>query len=187
MLGLTTVAKYKTLEKRVKELENINSALLEDKARKANRIEKLEKKKRDLIEENSGLKINIQEVNEFNLKLQDTLKVMTEKCEEFEAHLKDLESGLQRQVNEYDKAIKTIAELTAKINEQDKQIEELKSHLTPCNVCLGEGVGEDKTPVIKKPITPVKRRSNSKIPKRKVVAKAETTAKKKASARTKKQ
>ena len=186
MLGLTTVAKYKTLEKRVKELENINSALLEDKARKANRIEKLEKKKRDLIEENSGLKINIQEVNEFNLKLQDSLKEMTEKCEEFEAHLKDLESGLQRQVNEYDKAIKTIAELTAKINEQDKQIEELKSHLTPCNVCLGEGV-EDKTPVIKKPITPVKRRSNSKIPKRKVVAKAETTAKKKASARTKKQ
>ena len=187
MLGLTTVAKYKSLEKRTKELEKINSSLLEDKVRKENRIEKLEKKKRDLIEENSGLKLALQEVNEFNLKLQDTLKSMTEKCEEFEAHLKDLESGLQRQVNEYDKAIKTISELTTKINEQDAQIEELKSHLTPCKVCLGEEAKEEKTPVIKKPITPVKRRSGSKIPKRKVVAKAETASKKNASSRTKKQ
>lgn len=187
MLGLTTVAKYKSLEKRVKELEKINSELLADKTRRENRIEKLEKKKRDLIEENSGLKLALQEVNEFNLKLQDTLKSMTEKCEEFESHLKDLESGLQRQVNEYDKAIKTIAELTTKINEQDAQIEELKSHLNPCTVCLGEEAKEEKTPALKKPITPVKRRSNSKIPKRKVVVKAETTSKKKASSRTKKQ
>ena len=52
MLGLTTVAKYKSLERRVKELENLNSSLLEDKARKTNRIEKLENQKRDLIEEN---------------------------------------------------------------------------------------------------------------------------------------
>ena len=80
MLGLTTVAKYKSLEKRVKELEKINSELLADKTRRENRIEKLEKKKRDLIEENSGLKLALQEVNEFNLKLQDTLKSMTEKC-----------------------------------------------------------------------------------------------------------
>jgi len=43
MLGLTTVAKYKSLEKRCKELENLNSSLLEDKARKTNRIAKLEK------------------------------------------------------------------------------------------------------------------------------------------------
>ena len=72
MLGLTTVAKYKSLERRVKELENLNSSLLEDKARKTNRIEKLENQKRDLIEENSALKLSIQEVNEFNLKLQES-------------------------------------------------------------------------------------------------------------------
>lgn len=44
MLGLTTVAKYKSLEKRVKELEKINSELLADKTRRENRIEKLEKR-----------------------------------------------------------------------------------------------------------------------------------------------
>ena len=180
MLGLTTVAKYKSLERRVKELENLNSSLLEDKARKTNRIEKLENQKRDLIEENSALKLTIQEVNEFNLKLQETLNELNKKCESLESSLKELESGLQRQVNEYDKAIKTISELTDKVSEQEGQIEALKIQLNS---------KEEKTPIIKKPITPIKRRTSVKIPKRKVVAKAEAanSKKKKASTKAKKQ
>ena len=58
MLGLTTVAKYKSLEKRCKELENLNSSLLEDKARKTNRIAKLEKIKEILLKKIVVLKLD---------------------------------------------------------------------------------------------------------------------------------
>ena len=66
------------------------------------------------------------------------------------------------------------------MSEQEGQIEALKIQLNS---------KEEKTPIIKKPITPVKRRTSVKIPKRKVVAKAEAanSKKKKASTKAKKQ
>lgn len=179
MLGLTTVAKYKSLEKRCKELENLNSSLLEDKTRKTNRIVKLEKDKRDLIEENSGIKIRLQELNEFNLKLQETLTEVSNKAQELQTQVEELESGLQRQINEYNKATRNIAELSLKVEEQSKEIQELKEQVTPVkSVDADKKVEQEKTPVIKR------KQSNSKAKK---VAKAKVAAKKKAVSRTKKQ
>lgn len=180
MLGLTTVAKYKSLEKRCKELENLNSSLLEDKARKTNRIAKLEKDKRDLIEENSGIKIRLQELNEFNLKLQETLTEVSNKAQELQTQVEELESGLQRQINEYGKATRNIAELSLKVENQSKEIQELKDQLESTKgIDADKKVEQTKTPVIKR------KQSTSKA--KKVVKGKATTTKKKATSRTKKQ
>lgn len=180
MLGLTTVAKYKSLEKRCKELENLNSSLLEDKTRKTNRIAKLEKDKRDLIEENSGIKIRLQELNEFNLKLQETLTEVSNKAQELQTQVEELESGLQRQINEYGKATRNIAELSLKVENQSKEIQELKDQLESTkSIDTDKKVEKTKTPVIKR------KQSTSKA--KKVVKGKTTTTKKKATSRTKKQ
>lgn len=180
MLGLTTVAKYKSLEKRCKELENLNSSLLEDKTRKTNRIVKLEKDKRDLIEENSGIKIRLQELNEFNLKLQETLTEVSNKAQELQTQVEELESGLQRQINEYGKATRNMAELSLKVENQSKEIQELKDQLESTkSIDTDKKVEQTKTPVIKR------KQSTSKA--KKVVKGKTTTTKKKATSRTKKQ
>ena len=68
----------------------------------------------------------MQELNEFNLKLQETLTEVSNKAQELQTQVEELESGLQRQINEYGKATRNIAELSLKVENQSKEIQELK-------------------------------------------------------------
>lgn len=111
MLGLTTVSKYKKLEKRIEELEKLNNSLIEEKNIKEEKISKLEKSKSDLINENSDLKNTMQEINNFNLELQDKLTTSSKESEELKEQVNHANDMLQRQLNEYDKALASISEL----------------------------------------------------------------------------